>query len=194
MSSIGLGRPAPSSTKSSHRANSRHPRVSSQAAYSVFEPSQIQTFKEAFSLIDADGDGIISEADLKALYASLGQPAPKELLSKLLADRPSSNDPSSLQPTQINFSLFLTLMSEHLSTLDTEPDMLEAFSSFDDDDRGFVKGTELREALKGSGDRMTDAEIDRLLSGPFMDKHGMFNYRLFCSTLRVAEGDDEVGA
>lgn len=109
-------------------------------------------------------------------------------------------------------------MSEHLSTLDTEPDMLAAFSSFDEDDRGFVKGSELRKALKESGDIMTDAEvrfrvfrqrlhgvrleltipalprqIDRLLSGPFMDKHGQFNYRLFCQTLRVAEGDEEGG-
>ena len=50
-------------------------------------------------------------------------------------------------------------MSEHLSTLDTETDMLEAFSSFDEDDRGFVKGTEMRDALKGSGDRMTDDEV-----------------------------------
>lgn len=189
MSSIGIGRPGSSSTPS--RASTRHPRVSSQAAYSIFDPLQIQTFKEAFTLIDSDNDGIISEADLKSVFASLGQPAPPTLLSSLLSSRPTTHDPSFLQPTQINFSLFLTLMAEHLSLLDPEPEMLEAFASFDDGDRGTVNAAELREALKSSGDRMTDQEIDGLLGGPFLDRHGNFNYRQFCQTLRVTEGEEE---
>jgi len=33
----------------------------------------VQQFKEAFSLIDQDGDGIVTEDDLKRIFASLGQ-------------------------------------------------------------------------------------------------------------------------
>jgi Ca2+-binding EF-hand superfamily protein len=40
--------------------------------FSLFQTAQIQQFKEAFSLIDQDGDGIVSEQDLKAIFASLG--------------------------------------------------------------------------------------------------------------------------
>lgn len=53
-------------------------------------------------------------------------------------------------------------MAEHLSLLDPEPEMLEAFASFDDGDRGTVNAAELREALKSSGDRMTDQEVRAL--------------------------------
>lgn len=33
----------------------------------------MQQFKEAFSLIDQDGDGIVDEADLKNMFGSLGE-------------------------------------------------------------------------------------------------------------------------
>jgi myosin regulatory light chain 12 len=39
----------------------------------LFQPPQVQQFKEAFSLIDQDGDGIVTEEDLKRIFASLGQ-------------------------------------------------------------------------------------------------------------------------
>jgi len=44
--------------------------------FSLFQTPQIQQFKEAFSLIDQDGDGIVSEQDLKGIFASLGKLLP----------------------------------------------------------------------------------------------------------------------
>ena len=41
--------------------------------FSLFQTPQIQQFKEAFSLIDQDGDGLISEQDLKGIFSSLGE-------------------------------------------------------------------------------------------------------------------------
>ena len=41
--------------------------------FTLFQPPQVQQFKEAFSLIDQDGDGIVTEDDLKRIFASLGQ-------------------------------------------------------------------------------------------------------------------------
>jgi len=40
--------------------------------YSMFEQSQIQEFKEAFGMIDANQDGFIDKDDLRSTYASLG--------------------------------------------------------------------------------------------------------------------------
>merc|ERR1712115_373884 len=45
---------------------------STSNVFSQFEQSQIQEFKEAFQMIDADRNGIITVGDLKATYASLG--------------------------------------------------------------------------------------------------------------------------
>lgn len=40
--------------------------------FSLFQPAQIQQFKEAFQLIDHDKDGWVSESDLKEIFSSLG--------------------------------------------------------------------------------------------------------------------------
>lgn len=40
--------------------------------FSMFEQSQIQEFKEAFGMIDANRDGFIDKEDLRSTYASLG--------------------------------------------------------------------------------------------------------------------------
>lgn len=41
--------------------------------FSLFQPAQIQQFKEAFQLIDHDKDGWVSEGDLKEIFSSLGK-------------------------------------------------------------------------------------------------------------------------
>ncbi|KAJ8294405.1 Myosin regulatory light polypeptide 9 [Rhodotorula toruloides] len=209
--SLGLGRP------SSGKARRSHPRESS-GAYQLFDAKQVQVFREAFSLIDQDNDGVISEADLRGLLASLGafalfappalselasepvlsrlkgqQPSP-QLIHSLLHAQPLSAPPSST-PLPINFTTFVTLLASHLSPLSPEQEMLEAFACFDESNEGFVRGKEVREWLGGSGDRMSEKEIDRLLHAPFYDpKTDLFNYRLWCSTLRVTDVDENEGA
>ncbi|CEQ40502.1 SPOSA6832_02115, partial [Sporobolomyces salmonicolor] len=212
MATLGLGRP------NAGKASSKHPRQSS-GAYQLFDAKQVQTFKEAFNLIDQDSDGFISEPDLRGLLSSLGEPlrlvlllshrtfpterhfgsagqAPSpQLIKELLSSRPDGADPSMPgQEGKMNFTTFVTLMASHLSTLDTEPELLEAFGSFDEGNTGFVKVGELRECLKSGAGGMSDNEIDRLLHAPFVDRRGLFNYRLFCSTLRVTDGDDDGSA
>jgi Ca2+-binding EF-hand superfamily protein len=41
--------------------------------FTLFSQKQIQEFKEAFGIIDADKDGIITANDLKAAFASVGR-------------------------------------------------------------------------------------------------------------------------
>ena len=57
-----------SGTKTQRSRARREP----SGAFQLFQAPQIQQFKEAFSLIDQDGDGIVSEKDLKSVFANLG--------------------------------------------------------------------------------------------------------------------------
>lgn len=38
----------------------------------MFDPQQVKQFKEAFAMIDQDGDGRVTEDDLKVMLSSLG--------------------------------------------------------------------------------------------------------------------------
>ncbi|BGP54724.1 hypothetical protein JCM8202_003230 [Rhodotorula sphaerocarpa] len=186
-SDIGLGRP---SATSNAKASRRHPRESS-GAYQVFDPQQVQVFREAFNLCDQDGDGIISKQDLEGLLTSLGQPITPAKLSALLAT--ASQGPSSSAP--LNFTAFVTLLASHLSPLDPEPELLAAFASFDEDESGFVKEEDLKRALGSGRDGLEADEISALLHPPFFDaKTRLFNYRLFCQTLRVTHPADDAPA
>lgn len=67
--------PQSTPTKLSKSQKSRARREPS-GVFSLFQPPQIQQFREAFSLIDHDGDGVVSEQDLKHIFTSLGASRP----------------------------------------------------------------------------------------------------------------------
>ncbi|CAG8472602.1 3669_t:CDS:2 [Acaulospora colombiana] len=107
--------------------------------FTLFQPAQVQQFREAFSLIDQDGDGVVSEEDLRRIFASLG-------------------GQTDLSGEGVNFMEFLTMMGEHLFEFDGETELIEAFESFDEGDTGFVKGEEMRRWLSEVGERMEPEE------------------------------------
>jgi len=51
------------------------------------------------------------------------------------------------------------MMGEHLLELDPEEDIVDAFSCFDDGDKGVVDVKEMRKFLGELGDRMEDWEV-----------------------------------
>ncbi|EIW67268.1 myosin regulatory light chain, invertebrate [Tremella mesenterica] len=183
-SSLGVGFP---STKKPNQT--AHPREPSGGAYTMFTPQQVKQFKEAFNMIDQDGDGRVTEGDLRVMLANLGQTPTPTLLNNLLSSRPG-NANSGQNKEGINFTQFLSMMGERLLALDPEPELLEAFASFDEGDKGVVDVKEMRRWLGEMGDRMEDWEIDRLFSGPFT-RGGKFDYVEFAKVLRVNDGEEE---
>ncbi|EST09405.1 EF-hand domain protein [Kalmanozyma brasiliensis GHG001] len=172
---------ASSSTSSSlGRKMGNHPRQSSSALYTAFSPKQIQGFKEAFNMIDTDSDGLISHADVAAMLSNLGTDASPSSVSAYF--RPGSSSGG------VNFTQFLTMFGEHLAELDDQSVLMEAFECFDEKDVGRIEAQELRFWLSQVGDKMSDREIDRLLSGPFMDKSGKyFDYKAFTEAVKMSE-------
>lgn len=85
------------------------------------------------------------------------------MMDELLSARPGthSRGPSmddSSNERGINFTMFLTMMSERLFEFETEAELLEAFGSFDENDSGAVKVEEMRKWLSEFGERMNDQE------------------------------------
>ncbi|SCZ98089.1 BZ3500_MvSof-1268-A1-R1_Chr7-3g09700 [Microbotryum saponariae] len=189
---LGLGRP-----RSGRGASScGHPRESS-ASFKLFDPAQVQVFKEAFSLLDTNSDGYITPSDLSTLLTQLGQPNSEKSIAQLLHS--TGLGPEEMMDAKdggkgINFTMFVTMMASHLSPLSPTSDLSEAFSSFDPTHSGLIRGRDLhalKKCLKDEGDGMSEQEIERLLSGPFMDRDGSFRYRDLCQTLRVTDGGDD---
>ncbi|EIM92251.1 EF-hand [Stereum hirsutum FP-91666 SS1] len=188
---------ANSSPSKPTKAQKSRARREPSGVFSLFQQPQIQQFKEAFSLIDQNRDGVVDEADLKEIFASLGITPSKRMLDDLLSSRPGGHDrmgsSSSLDDSAdrgINFTMFLTMMSEHLIDFDTETELIDAFACFDEGDTGMVKGDEIRKWLSDTGDRMDQKEIDRFLKGAFTDRQGNFNYKEWAKVVRVNDDGD----
>ncbi|GAC96046.1 hypothetical protein PHSY_003625 [Pseudozyma hubeiensis SY62] len=162
---------------SSSRKIGNHPRQTSSSLYTAFSPKQIQGFKEAFNMIDTDSDGLISPADIATMLSNLG-----------IDSSSSSKDYIKPGSAGVNFTQFLTMFGEHLAELDDQTVLMEAFECFDEKDVGRIEAEELRFWLSQVGDKMSDREIDRLLSGPFMDKSGKyFDYKAFVEAVKMSE-------
>jgi len=137
-------------------------------------------FKEAFGIIDDDSDGLVSATDLEQAFESLGMTPRKDTIASMLSRvKPGAKG--------INFAAFLSLMAELLLELDPEPELVEAFATFDQLDVGVLDADKLRKVLQSEGDRLTEAEATGLLSAPFVDKRGDLKYRDFCRTLRITD-------
>ncbi|KAJ7926008.1 hypothetical protein B0H13DRAFT_2229577 [Mycena leptocephala] len=175
------------------KAQKSRARREPSGVFSLFQAPQIQQFKEAFQLIDHDKDGWVGEGDLREIFASLGITPSASTLDQLLRARPGDAPPSRPGDAErgVNFTMFLTMMSERLFEFDTEAELLEAFESFDEADAGVVRVEEMRKWLGEVGERMGEREIDKLLKGPFTDRQGNFNYREWVKVLRVNEEEEQ---
>ncbi|KAF5397845.1 hypothetical protein EG68_12088 [Paragonimus skrjabini miyazakii] len=165
------------SVKTKRRARTRTQRYTSNV-FSMFNESQINEFKEAFSLIDSTKDGVIDQTDLEEIFRSLGKNPTNDYLNDMLSQAKG----------QINFTMFLTLFGEKMMGCDPEETILNAFACFDPEGTGVIAEDRLRELMTTMGDRWTHDKVDELFHGaPIAD--GNFDYKEF--TRMIMHGQDE---
>lgn len=141
--------------------------------FGKFDQSQIEEFKEAFNMIDQNKDGFIDKEDLHDVLASLGKNPTDAFLEDMLKEAPGP----------INFTMFLTLISEKIYCIDPEDVILNAFSCFDENNTGKIPESDLREYLMTMGDRFTEEQVDEIfLEAPI--KNNLFDFVEFTRMLK----------
>lgn len=96
--------------------------------FAMFTQNQVHQFKEAFSFIDQDKDGIISKHDIRATFDALGRICSDKELEEMTGEAPGP----------INFTMFLTVFGDRVQGTDDEDVVLSAFNRYDEGD-GFCK-------------------------------------------------------
>ncbi|XP_066570457.1 myosin regulatory light chain 2, atrial isoform [Amia ocellicauda] len=162
------------------KAAAKRTQRGSSNVFSMFEQSQIQEFKEAFSCIDQDRDGIIKKQDLKETYTQLGKLNVKdEELEEMLQEGKGP----------INFTVFLTLFGEKLNGTDPEETILAAFKLFDPNATGFVNKDEFKRLLMTQADKFTEDEVEQAFSVAPIDVTGNIDYKSLCYI--ITHGDEK---
>ena len=61
-----------SSRKTKGKTTKKRAQRATSNVFAMFDPSQIQEFKEAFNMIDQNRDGFVDKEDLHDMFASMG--------------------------------------------------------------------------------------------------------------------------
>ncbi|KAL3317323.1 hypothetical protein Ciccas_004017 [Cichlidogyrus casuarinus] len=167
------------SAKARKKGRARTQRYTSNI-FSMFTESQINEFKEAFSMIDVSKDNTIDKDDLSQMLLSLGKEPNQEYVDEMLSQSQGS----------LNFTMFLTMFGEKMMGCDPEETILNAFQCFDPEDTGLIPEERLRDLMTTMGDRWTHEKVDELFHGaPIRD--GMFHYKEFTKTIMHGQEDEE---
>jgi Ca2+-binding EF-hand superfamily protein len=150
-------------------------------AMTTFDQKTINEFKEAFTIMDQNKDGVIDKSDLKDLYAMMGQIASDAQLDEMIKEAPGP----------INFTTFLTLFGERLTGTDPEDVIIGAFKMFDKKDTGFIKEDELKKILTNKkGDPLNEDEIKAMYKGKPPIKNGEVDYKAFAKLITTGAQDE----
>ncbi|XP_072128148.1 myosin regulatory light chain 11 [Mobula birostris] len=164
------------------RARKRASAEGSSNVFSMFDQSQIQEFKEAFTVIDQNRDGIISKDDLAGTFAAMGRMNVKH--DELEAMIKEASGP-------INFTVFLTMFGEKLKGADSEDVIMAAFKILDPDGVGTIKKAFPRELLTTQCDRFSHEEMKNLWAAFPPDVAGNVDYKNICYV--ITHGEEKEG-
>ncbi|XP_075708256.1 myosin light polypeptide 6 isoform X2 [Rhinoderma darwinii] len=148
-----------------------------------FSEDQISDYREAFALFDRTGDGKIVFNQCGDVMRALGQNPTNAEVLKVLGN-PKADE---LNTKTLGFDQFLPMMQTIAKNKDqgTTEDFVEGMRVFDKEGNGTVMGSEIRHVLVTLGEKMTEEEVELLLSG-HEDANGCINYEEFVRHIMLA--------
>ena len=114
-------------------------------SFNQLTQDQIKRLKDAFLLIDEDGDGSITTEDLRKALKGVGKSPTDEELSSMLGQVKSAGNEG------IKFPEFLTLMGGLTDEFVDDEEIMSCFKDFMADGTGRVSVDELVKYLKEAG-------------------------------------------
>ena len=138
---------------------------------------QVAEFKEAFSIFDLNGDGLITVEELGTVMRALGQNPTEAELLPMIAQVDKDGDGT------FNFSEFLELMANNMEDIDDEEEIREAFRVFDKDGNGFISASELKHVMTNLGEKLTNEEVNEMIKEADIDGDGQINFEEFVAMM-----------
>jgi len=120
-----------------------------QNIFESFSVSAIQQFKEAFGIMDADKDGILSSGDLEAAFAQFGKSCSGGDAQAMLDEVDGV----------MNFTQMVTLFATKMAGGSDDDDViLSSFEAFEVD--GKIEAEAFRNSLMTFGNKFSASEVD----------------------------------
>ncbi|CAF3366621.1 unnamed protein product [Rotaria socialis] len=143
-----------------------------------FSEEQIAVFEESFSLLDKDGDGNISNYEIRSLMHSLGYSPSEEDISTVISKVDTDGNGS------VDFDEFLTMMRCRRSTGESDKELHQVFKVFDKNRDGYIDKDELYDMLSRLGEHLTEEDVKEMIEeADCLDHDGKVSYEEFLAIL-----------
>jgi len=150
----------------------------------------LEEYQQAFQILDRKNIGKISIRDLSTVTCSIGvQLTADELriyVDDVITCLRHNGDMSSCDPI-IDFSSFLKLMAIILTEWISVEEVMTIFGEFDSDGDGFISPEELRSILDRHQTKLTDEQLEDMMTEADRDGDGMVCLREFVSVMSTSK-------
>merc|ERR1711997_444824 len=172
-------RPQTSSTnKMAKGSGSKKAKKSGSNVFALFSQRQIQEFKEAFGIMDADKDGLLSSGDIVAAFNSVGKSVSDGEAQGMLSEAPGP----------VNFTQMVMLFAEKMAGgADDDDTILKAFDA--SEVNGKIDADMFKHSLMTFGDKFSASEVDNAF-GEFVIEDGMID-AVHLKGLMVSKKEEE---
>merc|ERR1712072_1231449 len=137
-------------------SGSKKAKKSGSNVFALFSQRQIQEFKEAFGIMDADKDGLLSSSDIVAAFSSVGKSISDGEAQGMLSEAPGP----------VNFA------EKMAGGADDDDTITKAFDAFEVN--GKIDAEMFKHSLMTFGDKFTASEVDNAF-GEFVIEDGMID-------------------
>ncbi|XP_071480647.1 calmodulin-like [Diadema antillarum] len=144
-----------------------------------FTEEEIEVFKNAFQLLDREGNGLVHFKQLGFLLRSVGENPSDQKLSEIINELLEISD--SRGPS-LDFTDFLLIMSK-LRHADEASDIQYVFNVFDKEGTGVMRTKELRAALESVPEDVPAEDIDEMLSDFDLNGNGEIEFEEFAAVM-----------
>jgi len=139
-------------------------------------PEQIAMLQKAFDMFDREKTGSIEALMMSTILRTLGQTFEESDL-QIMIDEVDADGSG-----QLEFEEFLTLVARFMVEEDAEAiqeELREAFRLYDKEGNGFIRTAELREIMRALDDKLTEDELDEMITEIDTDGSGTVDFDEF---------------
>ena len=146
-------------------------------AWKMKDADREEEIRVAFRVLDRDGNGFITAAELRHVMTNIGDKLTDEEVYEMIREADMDGD------GQVNCEEFVAMMAQKMKDSDREEEIREAFCVFDRDGNGFISAAELRHVMTNIGDKLTDEEVDDMIREADIDGDGQVNCEEFVTMM-----------